>query len=96
MSEQPSVPPRDALQPMVRPPFVAPQPFELAGSPQHEFAVDVPEGGVVVAAEDRLRAVSGVLKQLQDLGFSLTDFADSAIAGKSGNVEVFVWARRAS
>ena len=69
----------------------------LLVKPQFELdAVDVPEGGVVVAAEDRLRAVSGVLKQLQDLGFSLTDFADSAIAGKSGNVEVFVWARRAS
>ena len=67
----------------------------LLVKPQFELpSAEVPKGGVVTSDDDRQKAVANILEILGQLGFSESSVADSRLAGRTGNVEIFVRAWR--
>jgi 23S rRNA (cytidine1920-2'-O)/16S rRNA (cytidine1409-2'-O)-methyltransferase len=69
--------------------------FILLVKPQFELqAEEVPEGGVVMDASSRQKALLLVIQAMQREGLKVLHHVDSRLAGRDGNLEIFVHARR--
>jgi 23S rRNA (cytidine1920-2'-O)/16S rRNA (cytidine1409-2'-O)-methyltransferase len=70
--------------------------FVLLVKPQFELGRDeVPDGGIVVDQAARQSAVERVVDAFQSVGLAVRAHCDSRVAGRGGNVEVFLHLARA-
>ncbi|MCX6116071.1 MAG: TlyA family RNA methyltransferase [Proteobacteria bacterium] len=60
--------------------------------PQFELPAElVPEGGVVLDEADRELAVASVSSEISNIGYQILGTIDSAIKGRTGNQEIFIY-----
>ena len=68
----------------------------LMVKPQFELDQrDIPQGGVVIDAALRQKAVMQVIDAFLNLGFLFESQADSRLAGRDGNIEIFIHLKKA-